>query len=119
MGAASSSASLVRGLGLATSSSSSGQDHTTTMQWNNNLSHIKQEIDHNLGLGLLCGNNNAGLSDVMMGSSDPFGGGQSMTRDLLGLGIGGGATRAGLPALLTSFGRNFQTSEEEGGGVQR
>lgn len=76
-------------------------------------------MDHNLGLGLPCGNDAGGLADVMMGSSDPFGGGQSMTLDLLGLGIGGGPTRAALPALLTSFGGNFQTSGEEGGVVHQ
>lgn len=114
MGAAASNASLLRGLGLATSSSM-GQDdsiNTATMQWN---SHVKQEnltLADNLGLGLPCGNP-AGLADVMMGSPP-------MTRDLLGLGIGGnggGATRGGLSALLTSFGGNFESSGD--GGVRQ
>ncbi|KAE9609406.1 hypothetical protein Lal_00020238 [Lupinus albus] len=122
MGSSSSNASLFHALGLTTSSSSnSSQDHITTMPWNT-LIHIKQEdinhtLPHNLGLGLASGNSNAGFADVMMrSSSDPFGGpGQpTMTRDLLGLSIGNGAS---LPSFFTSFGGNFQTSGDRGGGA--
>ncbi|RYR41077.1 hypothetical protein Ahy_A08g037472 isoform B [Arachis hypogaea] len=118
MGAASSNTSLLRGLGLATSSTGyhpqdeSGIDNPI-MQWNMS-SHVKQEnpslADHNLGLGLPCGD--PGFADVMMGSPP-------MTRDLLGLGIGGNGgdnvSRGGLSALLTSFGGNFDSSGDAGG----
>ncbi|CAL0327030.1 unnamed protein product [Lupinus luteus] len=117
MGAASSNASFFHGLGLPTSSTSTTSQHhthTPTMTWNTFI-HLKQD---NLGLGLASGNNNGpGFADVIMGSSDPFGGsGQPiMTRDLLGLSIGSGVSN--LPSFFTSFGGNFQTSEEGGGGV--
>ncbi|RDX99990.1 Protein indeterminate-domain 1 [Mucuna pruriens] len=96
----SSNASLLRGLGLATTSSSS--------------SFVKQEnhpVVDSLGLGLPCGSGD--VTDAMMGSSPSFVG-QPMTRDLLGLSIGGGASRGGLSALLTSFGGNFDSSAEGG-----
>ncbi|KAL4300757.1 hypothetical protein HN51_052165 [Arachis hypogaea] len=118
MGAASSNTSLLRGLGLATSSTGyHPQDESgienPIMQWNMS-SHVKQEnpslADHNLGLGLPCGD--PGFADVMMGSPP-------MTRDLLGLGIGGNGgdnvSRGGLSALLTSFGGNFDSSGDAGG----
>ncbi|MED6138425.1 hypothetical protein PIB30_074119 [Stylosanthes scabra] len=124
MGAASSNTSLLRGLGLATSSPTGhhhhqderGIENPTTMQWNMS-SHVKQEnpslADHNLGLGLPCGN--TGFADVMMGSPP-------MTRDLLGLGIGGNGgdnvSRGGLSALLNSFGGNFDSSGDNAGGVR-
>lgn len=111
-----SNASLLRGLGLATTSSSSsfGKDEgvntsaATSLQWNG---QVKQENEP-LGLGLPCGS--GGVTDVMMGPSAPFVG-QPMTRDLLGLSIGGGASRGGLSALLSSFGGNFDSSPGEGG----
>ncbi|BAT77780.1 hypothetical protein LR48_Vigan09g023200 [Vigna angularis] len=112
-----SSASLLRGLGLATTSPSSlGKDEvfnisaTTTAQWNGQVKQENQPVVDNLGLGLPCG------SDVMMGPSTPFVG-QPMTRDLLGLSIGGGASRGGLSALVTSFGGNFDSAGD--GGVHR
>ncbi|KAE9586763.1 hypothetical protein Lal_00004758 [Lupinus albus] len=119
MGAALSNASFFHGLGLPTSSTSAQvHTHAPTMTWNTFI-HLKQD---NLGLGLDSGNNNnnnnnAGFADVMMGSSDPFGGSVQpiMTRDLLGLSIGSGVSS--LPSFFTSFGGNFQTSEEGGGGV--
>lgn len=57
-----------------------------------------------LGLGLQPGGN-SGLTDFLMGPSLTFGS-QPMTRDLLGLSIGGGggASTSGLSALLNSFG---------------
>nr|KYP64574.1 Zinc finger protein MAGPIE [Cajanus cajan] len=111
-----SNASLLRGLGLATTSLSSsfGKDEgvntsaATSLQWNG---QVKQENEP-LGLGLPCGS--GGVTDVMMGPSAPFVG-QPMTRDLLGLSIGGGASRGGLSALLSSFGGNFDASPGEGG----
>lgn len=112
-----STASLLRGLGLATTSPSSlAKDEgfnisaTTTAQWNGQIKQENQPMVDNLGLGLPCG------SDVMMGPSTPFVG-QPMTRDLLGLSIGGGASRGGLSALVTSFGGNFDSPGD--GGVHR
>lgn len=112
-----SSASLLRGLGLATTSPSSmGKDEgfnmnaTATAQWNGQVKQENQPVVDNLGLGLPCG------SDVMLGPSTPFVG-QPVTRDLLGLSIGGGASRGGLSALVTSFGGNFDSPGD--GGVHR
>lgn len=57
-----------------------------------------------LGLGLQSGEN-SGLTDFVMGPALTFGS-RPMTRDLLGLSIGGGsgASPGGLSALLNSFG---------------
>lgn len=118
-----SNASLLRGLGLATTTSSSssfGKDEgfninaTTTLQWNGQVKQENHPVVDNLGLGLLCGSGS--VPDVMMAPSTPFVG-QPMTRDLLGLSIGGGGSRGGLSALLTSFGGNFDSPGE--GGVHR
>ncbi|KAF5468447.1 hypothetical protein F2P56_012597 [Juglans regia] len=115
MGAAASNASLLRGFGLATSSSS-GQDGSAA-GWNGHV--IKTEcsspsMTEGLGLRLPSGGGSSGLTDhVMMGggsSSSPFGS-QPMTRDLLGLGRdGGGTSTGGLSALLTSFGSGFDVA---------
>ncbi|CAJ1973322.1 unnamed protein product [Sphenostylis stenocarpa] len=114
-----SNASLLRGLGLATTSSSSsfGKDEdfnikaTTAAQWNGQVKQENQPVVDNLGLGLHGGSGS--VTDVMMDPSIPFVG-QPMTRDLLGLGIGGGASRGGLSALLTSFGGNFDSPGDGG-----
>jgi hypothetical protein len=95
MGSTASNASLLRGLGLAappSSSSSPGQD-STAMQWNGRGRAAESTlVTDGLGLGLPSG-----------GSSGLIG--QPMTRDLLGLSIGGGgASTRGLSALLNSFG---------------
>lgn len=117
MGAASSNASLLRGLGLTTVQN----DSTSTTRWD---SRVKTE---NLSLpddsdGLMLGIPSAGdtpFANLMLGSSSPFGG-QPMTRDLLGLSISGagGSTsgRGGLSALLTSFGGRFDVAESSTGG---
>lgn len=128
MGARASSTSLLRGLGLATTTTSSSfvKDDgvnisgTTTMQWNGQVK-VKQEnqsVVDNLGLGLPSGSGSGGVTDVMMGPSTPFVG-QPMTRDLLGLSIGGGASRGGLSALLNSFSGNFDSSSSGEGGLHR
>ena len=121
MGAASSNASLLRGFGLSTSSSSVQSGTGNATQWNGHV--IKTESTDGLGLGL--------PSDMMMGQSSPFGsqpmtlGSQPMTRDLLGLGIGGGNgggggnsgnPTGGLSALLNSFaGGGFDVASYGGG----
>lgn len=109
MGAAASNASLLRGLGLATNGSSSTQWNTRIKTENHSLSD-----DDGLVLGIPSGN--TGFADLMMGSSSsplPFGG-QPMTRDLLGLSIGGAGGGVGggggLSALLTSFGGGFDVA---------
>ncbi|KAL2346337.1 hypothetical protein Fmac_000337 [Flemingia macrophylla] len=110
-----SNASLRRGLGLATSSSYQcvNISATTTPKWNDRVKQENQPQVDSLGLRLPCGS--GGVTDVMMGPSTPFVG-QPMTRDLLGLGMGGGASSTGgLSALLSSFGGNFESSSGEGG----
>ncbi|XWS24339.1 hypothetical protein CRYUN_Cryun28dG0092800 [Craigia yunnanensis] len=97
MGAAASNPSLLRGLGLAVSSTSSaGQDP-----------NVKSESNlMTAGLGLHS-NGSSGLTNPMIGSSSLFGN-KPTTLDLLGLGMGdGGASSSGLSALLTSFGGGF------------
>lgn len=106
MGSTASNASLLRGLGLAaTTSSSTGQD-STAMQWDG---HRRAEST--------LGTDGLGLEHPPGGSSLM---GQPMTRDLLGMGIGGGGgggpSSRGLSALLTSFGGGFDVAYEGGGG---
>jgi hypothetical protein len=106
MGSTASNASLLRGLGLAAPPpSSSGQD-STAMQWNGHGRAAENTlVTDGLGLRLPSG----GSSGLM---------GQPMTRDLLGLGIGGGsggASTRGLSALLNSFGGGFDVAYGGGG----
>ncbi|XP_022768919.1 protein indeterminate-domain 2-like isoform X2 [Durio zibethinus] len=105
MGAAASNPSLLRGLGLAVSATSSaGQDP--------NVKSESNSMTAGLGLGLPS-NGNSGLTNPMIGSSSLFGN-RPTTLDLLGLGIGigdGGASSSGLSALLTSFGGGFNVGE--------
>ncbi|XP_021896422.1 protein indeterminate-domain 2-like isoform X2 [Carica papaya] len=97
MGAAASSPSLLRGLGLAVPSSS-GQDSHVTAEGN--------PVTAGLGLGLPS-EGTSSLTDGIMGPSSLFGN-RPTTLDLLGLGIGaGGASTSGLSALLPSFGGGF------------
>lgn len=112
MGAGASSGSFLRGFGLSTSSS---PPQPQDLQWNNNNHSQQHKRDGSggaaatvaAGLGLE-GASTVLLTDLMMGPPLPFGNHhQPMTRDLLGLGIGGnggGASSAGLSALLNSFG---------------
>ncbi|KAJ7958052.1 Protein indeterminate-domain like [Quillaja saponaria] len=125
LGAAGSNASLLRGLGLATSSSCGQDDTRSVQQWNSHVKTENNSVAAGLGLGLPSGGN-TGFNDVMMGSSLPFGA-QPMTRDLLGLSIGGTGngvtTTGGLSALLNSFGSGFDvpatTSSSFEGGARR
>ncbi|GAV70285.1 zf-C2H2 domain-containing protein [Cephalotus follicularis] len=91
MGAAASSPALLRGFGLAVSSSSSPCQDTDMK--------LQNKAAAGFGLGLPSG-------DVMMGQSSLLGS-KPTTLDLLGLGIGGGgggSSTSGLSALLSSFG---------------
>ncbi|XP_010558174.1 PREDICTED: protein indeterminate-domain 1 [Tarenaya hassleriana] len=89
--------SLLRGLGIVPSSSS-------TMELSS--SH-DTSLAPGLGLGLPCGGGNgSGLKELMMGNSSVFGPKQT-TLDFLGLGraVGGsGSPGGGLSALITSIG---------------
>ncbi|PON67708.1 TFIIH C1-like domain containing protein [Parasponia andersonii] len=102
MGAAATNASLLRGLGIVSSSSSSGPQEN--LQWPQRL----VEPDSNsappgLGLGLPC-DGSSGLKELMMGTPSMFGPKQT-TLDFLGLGMAAGGTPSGgLSALITSIG---------------
>ncbi|XVE69921.1 hypothetical protein DITRI_Ditri10aG0030200 [Diplodiscus trichospermus] len=97
MGATASNPSLLRGLGLPVSATSSaGQDP--------NVKSESNSVTAGLGLGLPA-DGSSGLTNPMIGSSSLFGN-KPTTLDLLGLGMGdaAGASSNGLSALLTSFG---------------
>lgn len=104
MGAAASNASLLRGLGLAMSpSSSSAKQESTGSQWNGHGKADCNPVVSGLGLGLPSEGGPA-LTGMMMGPSSLFMN-KPTTLDLLGLGMApGGASSGGLSALLTSIG---------------
>ncbi|XP_010999964.1 PREDICTED: zinc finger protein NUTCRACKER-like isoform X6 [Populus euphratica] len=102
MGAAATNASLLRGLGIVSSSSSSAQQDNT--QWGHrqmepeNASHAA-----GLGLGRPC-DGGSGLNELMMGTPSIFGP-KHATLDFLELGMAaGGNPSGGLSALITSIG---------------
>ncbi|KAE8715688.1 Protein indeterminate-domain 1 [Hibiscus syriacus] len=100
MGAAASNASLLRGLGVVSSSSSAQQEN---LQWG------KRQVEPNnasvaagLGLGLPCDRSSV-LKELMMGT--PVFGPKQTTLDFLGLGVAAsGSPNGGLSALFTSIG---------------
>ncbi|XP_022981927.1 protein indeterminate-domain 2-like [Cucurbita maxima] len=104
MGATASNPSLFRGFGMATSST--GQDTSATIQWSRNLNRDHRNgssLTAGVGLDLPSGPDGSGL----MISGGPFCsfGSQPMTRDLLGLGLGGGgASSSRFSALIASMG---------------
>ncbi|KAF8405188.1 hypothetical protein HHK36_010088 [Tetracentron sinense] len=116
MGAAATNASLLCGLGVALSSSSSGQQES--LQWNHRMEPESGQVEAGLGLGLPC-NVGAELTELMMGSSSLFGP-KPTTLDFLGLGMGGGgAPSGGFSALITSIGGGLDvgsTTAPFGGG---
>ncbi|XP_073017746.1 zinc finger protein GAI-ASSOCIATED FACTOR 1-like isoform X1 [Primulina eburnea] len=99
MGATASNASLLRGLGLVSSSTS----HTGSQEWSG------QRIEPNgaslavsLGLGLAC-DGGSGLKELMLGAPSVFGP-KHPTLDLLGLGVAAsGGSGGGLSALMSSI----------------
>lgn len=107
MGAAATNASLLRGLGIVSSSSSSAQQDN--MQWG----HRQVEPDNSsvpagLGLGLPC-DGSSGLKELMMGT--PMFGPKQTTLDFLGLGMAaGGSPSGGLSALITSIGGSLDVA---------
>lgn len=102
MGAAATNASLLRGFGIISSSSSSGQQdglHWSQRQVETESSSVP------VGLGLGHCDGSSGLKELMMGTPSMFGPKQT-TLDFLGLGMaaGGGSPSSGLSALITSIG---------------
>ncbi|XP_027368177.1 zinc finger protein GAI-ASSOCIATED FACTOR 1-like [Abrus precatorius] len=94
MGAAASNASLrLQSLGLATTSSSSPEDETISAMLHWNIKHAKQHAKQD---------NNHSVPNLMVDSQT-----QPLTRDLLGLSVGGNAS---LSALFPSFGESFDAS---------
>ncbi|XP_062102363.1 zinc finger protein GAI-ASSOCIATED FACTOR 1-like [Humulus lupulus] len=107
MGAAASNASLLRGLGIVSSSSSSG--HQENLQWPQRLVEPDNNSVPGLGLGLPC-DGNSGLKELMMGTPSMFGPKQT-TLDFLGLGMAAGGTpNSGLSALITSIGSGLDVA---------
>ncbi|XP_023002963.1 protein indeterminate-domain 2-like [Cucurbita maxima] len=109
MGAAASSASLLRGLGLVSSSSSAAQQES--LPWN----HQRQvepdgvSIAAGLGLGLPC-DGNSGLKELIRGNHSMFAP-KHTTLDFLGLGMAaGGSPNSGLAALITSVGSSVDVT---------
>ncbi|XP_040999587.1 zinc finger protein GAI-ASSOCIATED FACTOR 1-like [Juglans microcarpa x Juglans regia] len=101
MGAAATNASLLRGFGIVSSSSSSGQQdglHWSQRQVEPENSSVPS------GLGLAHCDGGSGLKELMMGTPSVFGPKQT-TLDFLGLGMAaGGSPSSGLSALITSIG---------------
>lgn len=101
IGAAATNASLLRGFGIMSSSSSStaGQQ-----EWNGRaIESNNASLTAGLGLGLPC-DGGSGLKELMLGTPSVFGP-KHATLDLLGLGMAAGAgPTAGLSALMTSIG---------------
>ncbi|KAG6401937.1 hypothetical protein SASPL_138805 [Salvia splendens] len=97
MGAAASNTSLLRGLGIVSSSSSPS------------VSHDGASLASGLGLGLAC-DSGSGLKELMLGTPSIFGPKQT-TLDLLGLGMAAtGGSTSGLSVLMNGgldVGRDF------------
>ncbi|MBA0581720.1 hypothetical protein Gorai_023893, partial [Gossypium raimondii] len=104
MGAAASNASLLRGLGIV--SSSAPQEN---LQWGQaQVDPDNASIAAGVGLGLPC-DGSSGLKELMMGT--PVFGPKQTTLDFLGLGVAaGGNPTAGLSALITSIGGGFDAA---------
>ncbi|XP_065874404.1 zinc finger protein GAI-ASSOCIATED FACTOR 1-like [Euphorbia lathyris] len=100
MGPAATNASLLRGFGILSSSSSSQQDN---MQWGHRqVEPENSSVTAALGLGLHC-DGGSGLKELMMQTPSVFGPKQT-TLDFLGLGMAaGGSPNNGLSALITSI----------------
>lgn len=97
MGAAATNASLLRGLGLVSSSNSTGQQ-----EWRNEPEG-GAPLAAGLGLGLGY-DSSSSLKELMMNTPSVFGP-KHATLDLLGLGMAaGGGSASGLSALMTSIG---------------
>ncbi|KAG8497552.1 hypothetical protein CXB51_008793 [Gossypium anomalum] len=104
MGAAASNASLLRGLGIV--SSSAPQEN---LQWGQaQVDPDNASIAAGVGLGLPC-DGSSGLKELMMGT--PVFGPKQTTLDFLGLGVAaGGNPNAGLSAIITPIGGGFDAA---------
>lgn len=102
MGATATNASLLRGLGIVSSSTSAGQQEN--LQWNpNNVEHENASVAAGLGLALPC-DGSSGLKELMMGTPTMFGP-KHPTLDFLGLGMAaGGNPSGGFSGLMNSIG---------------
>ncbi|KDP31793.1 hypothetical protein JCGZ_12254 [Jatropha curcas] len=107
IGAAATNASLLRGFGIVSSSSSAQQDN---MQWGHRqIEPENTSVTAGLGLGLPC-DGGSGLKELMMGTPSVFGPKQT-TLDFLGLGMAaGGSPSSGLSALITSIGSGMDVA---------
>ncbi|KAL0343317.1 UNVERIFIED_CONTAM: Zinc finger protein ENHYDROUS [Sesamum angustifolium] len=106
MGAAASNGSLLRGLGIVSSSSSS----TGPQEWSQQrLEPDGLSLAAGLGLGLAC-DGGSGLKELMLGTPSVFGP-KHPTLDLLGLGMAAsGGSTDGLSALMTSINGGLDVS---------
>uniref|UniRef100_A0A803L811 C2H2-type domain-containing protein n=1 Tax=Chenopodium quinoa TaxID=63459 RepID=A0A803L811_CHEQI len=100
--------SLLRGLGLVSSTSSAGP--SDSLQWTSRqVEPETSPVQSGLGLGLPC-DEGSGLKELMIGSSSMFGPKQP-TLDFLGLGMAaGGSPNGGLSALITSMGNGLDVA---------
>lgn len=100
MGAATSNASLLRGLGMVSSSSGSGGQQ----EWSaRSIESDSASLAAGLGLGLPC-DGGSSLQELMLGTPSVFGP-KRTTLDLLGLGMAaGGGPSGGFSALMNSIG---------------
>ncbi|XP_055804478.1 zinc finger protein ENHYDROUS-like [Solanum dulcamara] len=110
MGATATNSSLLRGLGILSSSSSSSGQH----EWNGRqIDTDGATLAAGLGLGLPC-DDGSGLKELMLGTPSVFGP-KHPTLDLLGLGMAaGGGPTPGLSALITSMGGNLDVAAAAG-----
>lgn len=110
MGAAATNASLLRGFGIVSSStSSSGQQEWSARQGEPEGASLSA----GLGLGLPY-DGGSSLKELMMGTPSVFGP-KHTTLDLLGLGIAaGGGPTSGLSALMTSMGGGLDVATAAG-----
>ncbi|TMX01878.1 hypothetical protein EJD97_023304 [Solanum chilense] len=106
MGATATNSSLLRGLGILSSSSSSSGQH----EWNGRqIDTDGATLAAGLGLGLPC-DDGSSLKELMLGTPSVFGP-KHPTLDLLGLGMAaGGGSTPGLSALITSMGGNLDVA---------
>ncbi|KAE8693279.1 Protein indeterminate-domain 2 [Hibiscus syriacus] len=106
MGAAASNASLLRGLGVVSSSSSAPREN---LQWGQRqVEPNNASVAAGLGFGIPC-DGSSGLKELMMGT--PVFGPKQTTLDFLGLGVAAsGSPNGGLSALITSIGSGLDVA---------
>ncbi|KAK9030464.1 hypothetical protein V6N11_031891 [Hibiscus sabdariffa] len=108
MGAAASNSSLLRGLGIVSSSSSISAQHDNLQWGQTQVEPENASIAAGLGLGLPC-DESSGLKELMMGT--PVFGPKQATLDFLGLGVAASGTPNGdFSALITSIGGGLDVS---------